>query len=124
VVRETAAQFGANGFEVLKGKIGNINITSSAIYSGSNGVYHNAYNSGNSGFYLGSDGKFGVGNGSSYIRYDGNKISIAVTELTIGNTGIDDYINNRIPSDGGGGGGSSEGGSTSGDTTSTYLTYR
>lgn len=65
------------------GLIGNIHIGDSAIYSGS----HTAYNSNAAGFYLGSDGKMGIGNDSSYIRYDGTNVSMAVQSLSIG--GVD-----------------------------------
>lgn len=65
------------------GLIGNIHIGTSSIYSGS----HTAYNSNAAGFYLGSDGKMGIGNNSSYIRYDGTNVSMAVNSLSIG--GID-----------------------------------
>lgn len=114
---DPVAKFGADGFEVLKGKVGNIYIESDKLYSGSNNLYHSTYDSSNSGFYLGSDGKFGVGNGSSYIRYDGSKISIAVSELTIGTTSLDQYIKNQIPSDSGSGSGSST------STDSAYFSF-
>ena len=51
--------------------IGGIHVTGSAIYSGS----HSAYNSSNQGFYLGSDGKVGIGNSSKYLRWDGSSIT-------------------------------------------------
>ena len=48
--------------------IGGIHANSTSIYSGS----HTAYNSANQGFYLDKDGKFGIGNNTHYLRWDGN----------------------------------------------------
>lgn len=80
-----AAQLNENGLLVSSGKIGNINITSNAIYSGS----HSAYNSSSAGFYLGSNGKFGVGTGtSSYITFDGTDIRINAYSLSIGGSSV------------------------------------
>lgn len=62
------------------GDIGSIHIGTSSLYSGS----HTAYNSNVAGFYLGSDGKFGIGNNSSYLRYDGTNVSLSVQSLSIG----------------------------------------
>ena len=62
------------------GLIGNIHIGTSSLYSGS----HTAYNSNVAGFYLGSDGKLGIGNNNSYIRYDGSNVSMNVQSLSIG----------------------------------------
>lgn len=46
-------------------EIGGINVTASAIYSGT----HSTYNSSDTGFYLGQNGAFSVGDGSAYFRY-------------------------------------------------------
>lgn len=62
------------------GDIGSIHIGTSSLYSGS----HTAYNSNVAGFYLGSDGKLGIGNNSSYLRYDGTNVSLSVQSLSIG----------------------------------------
>ena len=72
-------------FETIKGKIGNIFIIEDAIYSGS----HTQYNSDNTGFYLGSNGSFGVGNGSVYLRYlNTGQLDIRATSVTIGGQAV------------------------------------
>lgn len=67
-------------FEANSGSIGNIHVTQNSIYSGS----HSAYNSNSQGFYLGSDGKFGIGDSSNYMRWDGSSLSLNVGSLSIG----------------------------------------
>ena len=69
-------------FEANSGLIGQIHVTSTSIYSGS----HSTYDSSNQGFYLGSDGKFGIGNSSTYMRWNGSSLNMAVSSLTIGGT--------------------------------------
>ena len=54
------------------GKIGSINITGSDLHSGSK----TSYNSTNTGFFLGSDGKFGVGTSTNYLTFDGTNLKI------------------------------------------------
>ena len=77
--------FGVNkdgGVYATSGKIGGSNITASSLY----GNTRSAYNSGN-GYYLGSDGKFGVGTTSNYLTFDGTNVNIkggiTATSLTI-----------------------------------------
>ena len=71
--------------------IGGWSVNSTSIYSTAStatiyGNTRSSYNSG-SGFYLGGDGKFGVGNGTtSYITYDGSSLNMNVTALSIGGT--------------------------------------
>ena len=72
---------GADGSFVAKsGTIGNINVTANAIYSGS----HSTYNSNSQGFYLGSDGKFGIGDDTNYLWWDGSSLSLNAGALSIG----------------------------------------
>ena len=54
------------------GKIGSINITGSDLHSGSK----TTYNSTNTGFFLGSDGKFGIGTSTNYLTFDGTNLKI------------------------------------------------
>lgn len=69
-------------FEANSGLIGQIHVTSTSIYSGS----HSTYDSSNQGFYLDKDGKFGIGNSSTYMRWNGSSLNMAVSSLTIGGT--------------------------------------
>ena len=73
-------------FQANKGDIGNIHVVTDAIYSGQ----HNVATSANGGFFLGSDGTVGIGNGNEYIRFrkvDGSwKIEIKVASLAIGSS--------------------------------------
>ena len=62
------------------GTIGNIHVTENSIYSGSK----SSYNNNNQGFFLGSDGKFGLGTNSTGITWDGSTLSLKVSSLTIG----------------------------------------
>ena len=76
------------------GKIGNINISPTSVYSGT----RNAYDSENSGFYLGADGKVSFGTNGNYIIYDGQDITIKTDSFLFGdgvsiNESIDDAIN-------------------------------
>ncbi len=82
----------AGALYATSGKIGGANITASNLY----GNTRSAYNSGN-GYYLGSDGKFGVGTTSNYLTFDGTNVNIkggvTATSLTIGMTDVTNYAN-------------------------------
>ena len=56
------------------GTIGGIKISSGDIHTGSK----TAYSSTSQGFYLGSDGTLGVGDGSYYLRWDGSNLNLSV----------------------------------------------
>ena len=64
------------------GKIGNINIGTNAIYSGSKSAYNNT----NTGLYLDKDGKVGIGSSTQYIQFDGSNLNLKVKTLTIDGT--------------------------------------
>ena len=70
----------SGNINAIGGKIGNINIASNAIYSGSKTSYNNS----NTGFYLGSDGKFGLGTDTTGIIWDGTNLNLKVSSLLIG----------------------------------------
>lgn len=67
-------------FEANSGSIGQIHVTSTAIYSGS----HSTYNSSSQGFYLDKDGKFGIGDGTTFMRWNGSSLDLMVSSLSIG----------------------------------------
>lgn len=79
------------------GKISNIVVDTNAIYS----TGHTWYGSGTRGFYLGSDGSFGVGDNSNYMHFDASngRLDIKVTSfaLTSGKT-IDDIAQDKADS--------------------------
>ncbi len=73
----TATKISVTDLQAIAAKIGAINISTTALYSGS----HTTYNSSNAGFYLDKDGKFGVGNSAGYIRWNGSSLAIAASTL-------------------------------------------
>ncbi|MBR2528801.1 MAG: tail fiber domain-containing protein [Blautia sp.] len=64
---------------VGNGTLGGVNIGATSVYSGSKTAYNNA----NAGFFLGSDGKFGVGDSSQYIRFNGTNLDLKVKSLSV-----------------------------------------
>ena len=61
------------------GSIGTINISSTALYSGSK----TTYNSANAGIYFDKDGKMGIGSSSEYITFNGTHLDAKVNSLNI-----------------------------------------
>lgn len=77
----------ANGFEVTGGKIGNINIASSAIYSGSKSRYAST----EAGFYIASNGDVNIGDSDTFIKYNvtNGKLELQVDSVKVGTNALD-----------------------------------
>ncbi len=83
-------------FETIRGKIGDIHIIETAVYSGSK----NSFSSSNQGFYLGSTGDFALGDGTAYLKWDAaqQKLNLNVTSLTIGGAlaATESYVDTEV----------------------------
>lgn len=81
----------ASDIQASGGKIGGSTITSSSIY----GNNRSAYNSG-TGYYLGSDGKFGVGTSANYVTFDGTNLNIRGNVYLSNGTSVENKIAEEI----------------------------
>ena len=51
-----------------------------------------SYNSNNSGYYLGSDGRFGLGDANGYIQYDGTDLNIKGNLTLTNGQSVEEYV--------------------------------
>ena len=81
-----ASKLNITSLDHIANMMSGVHIESNKIYSGS----HNTFNSTSAGFYLGSDGAFGVGNDTNYVRFNtsSGQVDIKCSAFTLSGSSI------------------------------------
>ena len=87
-----ATKLNISTLDSISNMMSGIHIESNKIYSGS----HSTYSASSPGFYLGSDGSFGVGSGTKYVHFDASngRVDMKVDSLEISGSTVSSIIDN------------------------------